>query len=106
MKVNDYFGRFVYLAAPYSIGDKDANVRRSIDVAEKLMAAGALVYNPLLSHYHEQYHPHTAEWWYEYDLHWLLICDVLIYLDGESRGVKNEIDSVAWLNIEVVKWEG
>ena len=35
----------VYLAAPYSIGDKDTNVKRAIAAANTLIDMGYYVYN-------------------------------------------------------------
>jgi hypothetical protein len=41
----------VYLAGPYSTGDKEANVRRAVEAADVLWAAGFSVFLPHLTHF-------------------------------------------------------
>jgi len=102
--MNQFHGKFVYLAAPYSIGDKRKNVANSIIVTDKLMNHGATVYNPLLSHFHDAVFNHPPEFWYSYDLKWLERCDCLIWIAGESQGVKAEIEHALKLDMPVYEW--
>jgi hypothetical protein len=94
--------KIVYLAAPYSIGDKEANVKRSITAANYLMDMGAYVFNPLLSHYTDQAQERPPDYWYAFDLVFLERCDVLIFLDGESKGVRAEIEQAEILGMPVI----
>ena len=81
----------VYIAAPYSIGDKEANTRASLDAANELLATGLFIpFPPLLSHYWDLYSPKDYEEWLEIDKHWLSHCDAMLRLPGESAGADRE----------------
>lgn len=80
----------VYLACPYSIGDKDQNVRNAIDAADELMRNGFAVFNPLLSHYHNEFHPRDYESWMAQDMEWLSVCDCVLRIPGFSLGADRE----------------
>jgi hypothetical protein len=47
----------VYVASPYTNGDKLENVRRSIEMGHELMNLGLNPYLPLLSHYQDELFP-------------------------------------------------
>lgn len=68
----------IYIASPYTAGDKTLNVRRQIDVADILMDLGHIPFIPLLSHFQHLVHARSEEYWLEWDLVWLKECDVLI----------------------------
>ena len=80
----------VYIAGPYS-SDPLANTEKAIDLAEHLAQRGFIPYVPHLSHYWDMRWKHQADFWYQYDYHWLECCDCLIRLPGESRGADNEM---------------
>jgi hypothetical protein len=80
----------VYLAGPYSTGDKEANVRRAIAAADMLWAAGFSVFLPHLTHFWDMVSPHPYEDWISYDAEWLACCDCLVRLPGESAGADRE----------------
>ena len=65
----------VYIASPYSIGDKQENVQRQIDVANELIDIGLIPYAPLLTYYLDQGKNRSYEFWMDYDLYWLSYCD-------------------------------
>jgi adenylylsulfate kinase-like enzyme len=98
-------GKYVYLAGPYSIGDQAENVRNMIHYADRLMDMGAIVYNPLLSHFHQIYSPRSKSFWYEQTLKFVAKCDLLIFLPGESRGAEREIQHAKDLWIPVYRIE-
>ena len=81
----------VYIASPYSIGDKQENVQRQIDVANELIDIGLIPYAPLLTYYLDQGKNRSYEFWMDYDLYWLSYCDFLIRLHGESSGADREV---------------
>lgn len=80
----------VYLAGPYSVGDKDENTRRAIDVADALMNSGFAVFNPLLMHFHDKVHPRDYESYMEHDLEWMAMCDCVLRIPGFSLGSDRE----------------
>lgn len=80
----------VYIASPYTIGDKETNVRRQIDAWKQLKDLGFCPYAPLLNHYIDLVHKYPEQVWYDYDLEWLEACDVVLRLDGESKGADME----------------
>jgi len=92
----------VYLAAPYSHGDREANLRRSIDIAEELMVAGFVVFNPLLDRYHQAVHRHEHSFWMEQGKAWIDCCDMVMRIPGQSLGADEEEDYAEKLNIPVL----
>ena len=91
----------VYIASPYTIGDTAVNVRRQIDAANELMDMGLLPFAPLMSHFHHLIHPRSYESWLEWDFGWLESCDIVLRLDGESKGADMEVERAKELGIPV-----
>ena len=97
------YGKVVYLACPYSIGDKEVNVEIAINATNFLIDLGAAyVICPLLSHYLDKAQPRLTDFWYHYDMTALDLCDVLVWLDGESKGVVAEIARAEELEMPVI----
>lgn len=84
----------VYVASPYTKGSQSYNVRRSIQCGDELRDLGCLPYLPLLSHFWDFLIPHTYEYWMRMCIDWLLECDFVLRLEGESSGADYE-ESVA-----------
>jgi hypothetical protein len=80
----------VYIASPYTKGDVALNVKRQMDVASRLMDLGFAPFWPLHSHFLHMAHPREWDQWINIDLQWILSCDALLRLDGESRGADIE----------------
>lgn len=81
----------VYIAAPYTKGDACLNVRAAIQAAEELIEAGHVPFVPHLTHLWHLIVPHGYEFWLEYDLVWLEVCDAVLRLPGESAGADVEV---------------
>lgn len=81
----------VYIASPYTIGDAAINVRTQIDIADKLMNKGFVPFVPLLTHFQHMFHPRTYESWMEICKVWVLTCDCVLRLEGESKGADVEV---------------
>ena len=81
----------VYIASPYTIGDTAVNVRRQIDCYDELVDKGFYPYAPLYSHFQHMVHPRHYTDWLEIDNVWVLTCDCLLRLDGESSGADGEV---------------
>lgn len=81
----------VYIASPYTLGDVAVNVRKQIEMAEILMGRGFFPYIPLLSHFQHMIHPRPYEDWMANGKEWLLQCEAVLRLEGESKGADQEV---------------
>ena len=80
----------VYIASPYTIGDKLENVHTQILAAELLSEHGFVPFWPLHSHYWHELYKHDWQFWLDMDLVWLEKCDIMLRLPGESQGADIE----------------
>ena len=88
----------VYIASPYSNGWQSQNVRRQLDAFDILFNNGFVPFAPLLDHFLEIYHHRPEKDWYDWDLEWLKMCDIMVRIrplneNGEeipSVGADNE----------------
>lgn len=81
----------VYIAGPYTGGDPVLNTRRAVEAAEAVIATGHTPFVPHLTHLWHLISPHAVEFWYDYDLEWLAVCDCIMRLPGESPGADAEV---------------
>ena len=95
----------VYVASPYTVGDRNENVRRNLACADWLMDLGCAPYAPLLTHFQDLATPRPPDDWLSLDLAWLAKADVLIRLPGESNGADIEVKFCAEHDIPVVYGE-
>lgn len=91
----------VYVAGPYSLGDCVENTRLAIDAWKTLVAAGYIPLVPHLSLLCQLVYPMSQEFWYEYDLHLLERCDVMLRIPGISIGADIEADHAEKVGIPV-----
>lgn len=82
----------VYIASPYTLGDVVVNVRESLLVADKLVELGYAPYPPLYAHFWHFLSPKPYETWVKLDEEWVLRCDALLRLPGESSGADAEVE--------------
>jgi len=80
----------VYIASPYTLGDVAVNVKNQMDVADLLMNAGIAPFVPLYSHFQHMAHPRPYQDWIKLDNEWVLVCDAVLRLPGESTGADDE----------------
>jgi hypothetical protein len=92
----------VYIASAYTVGDVAINVKRQLDCADKLMTLGYAPFVPLLTHFQHIAHPRKYQDWVELDLEWLLSCDCVLRLEGESTGADKEVEMAKTYKIPVV----
>lgn len=93
----------VYIASPYTIGDCAVNVRRQMICNDALISAGYAPYAPLIhSHFQHMMHPRPYDDWTSLDLDWVLGCDVVLRLSGESNGADGEVAFAKKHSIPVV----
>jgi len=92
----------IYIAGPYSIGDKLENVHTAIRTANELADIGFAPYCPhALTHYWDQLHPRPYEFWLELDRHFLVCCDAVYRMQGESTGADREVKQAISLGIPI-----
>jgi hypothetical protein len=83
----------VYVASPYSIGDKDVNTYNSLEAGDTIYAMGCIPVLPLLYHFWNEVSPRREDQWKEMGIYLLSDCDALVRLPGPSQGSDVE---VAW----------
>ena len=91
----------VYIASPYTLGDVAVNVKRQINMADQLMTLGFVPFVPLYSHFQHLVHPRQYSDWIEIDKVWVLVCDCVLRLNGESSGADGEVKLAEENNIPV-----
>lgn len=96
----------IYIAGPYSKGDVAVNVRNSIELQTFLYDEGFHVYNPLLTHFVHLLWPRPYEFWLAEDLIWLVKCDALVRLPGESSGAEREIIEAEKCGLKIYRMQG
>ena len=93
--------KYIYVAGPYTGGDPVLNVRKAIEAGEQLIALGFVPFIPHLSHLWHLVSSHDIEYWYSYDIEWLIKCDALLRLPGDSKGADAEVALALELDIPV-----
>jgi hypothetical protein len=93
--------KFVYIASPYTIGDQPVNVRNSLKVADELITLGYVPFAPLLSHFQHMFFSRAWKEWVELDKEWILKCDAIVRILGESVGADIEVEYASEHNIPV-----
>jgi len=91
----------VYIASPYSVGNKKYNVKRQMITGNLLVNLKFLPFMPLLFHFQHQLYPLSYVEWLAIDLAWLESCDCLLRLKGESPGADIEVKKAKELKIPV-----
>lgn len=86
----------IYVAGPYSrseqFPDMAANVRVAIGMGDRLLAMGHAPFIPHLTHFWHMLCPHPYEAWLVYDREWLLVCDAILRMPGDSPGADREVE--------------
>lgn len=93
--------KVVYVAGPYTHGDRSDNVRNAIAAGMRLLDAGYAPVVPILSHFADLIHPRPYEDWLQADLAILSKCDAMVRLSGFSPGSKRELQEAMVLGIPV-----
>ena len=91
----------IYIASPYSKGDVAVNVKKQIDVADKLISLGYAPFVPLLFHFQHLIHPRPYDDWVRLDLAWIGVCQAVLRLPGDSAGADAEVLLALSYNIPV-----
>lgn len=94
-------GHYIYIACPYTVGDRTINVLRCIQAADDIARTGHIPFAPLLFHYWDRRIPHSYEFWIDQSMAWLYRCDILVRLPGESAGADKEVEAAFNRNMKV-----
>lgn len=81
----------VYIASAYTKGDVAINVKAQLDCVDELMNLGFAPFAPLYSHFQHMAHPRPYQDWLKVDFEWVLVCDCVLRLPGESSGADAEV---------------
>lgn len=99
----------IYIASPYTNGWQPDNVRRQLEAKHILMDHGFVPFAPLENHFGEIYKHRSEHDWFEWDLEWLEVCDMLVRIKGyhngeeiKSTGADLEVKRAKELNIPVL----
>lgn len=95
------FDAWVYVAGPYTHPDPVVNTRTAIDAGEALVAAGYVAIVPHLSLFTHLVHPHSVDYWYEYDVRLMRRCDAMVRLSGASFGADGEVAAAETMELPV-----
>ncbi len=84
--------KYVYIAGPYSKGYVVTNVQNAVKAADILVVFGHIPYIPHLTMVWDMISLHPYDFWVEQDNKWLLKCDCVLRLEGESEGADREVE--------------
>ena len=91
----------IYIMGSYSTGDIARNVRKAVEMADVISALGACPFIPHLCHLWHLIAPHDYDFWMDYDLQWLGVCNAAFRLPGQSDGAEKEERYCEKMNIPV-----
>ena len=91
----------IYIASPYSIGNKSHNVGNSMIAGNEILEKRHFPHLPLLNHYWDNIYPKPESVWYEMDRVILPRCDAVLRLEGISKGADAEVELAQSLGIPV-----
>lgn len=81
----------VYVAGPITKGNTQHNIHAAIKAGDALMAAGFCPFVPHVDCLWDIVSPHTYEEWCDRDNEWLLQCQAVLRIPGESVGADAEV---------------
>ena len=91
----------IYIASPYTKGDKEKNVMVQIKAYWQLFERGFLPIAPLLAHYVHIHYSLDYEQCMKIDFEWIKLSAAILRLPGESSGADREVEFANELNIPV-----
>jgi hypothetical protein len=91
----------IYVAGPLTTGDIATNIKKAIDVADKLAKLGHHPFLPHVTFFWQMVHPHDYEFWMQQDFGWLEKCQALFRIKGPSHGSDREVERAKSLNMQI-----
>lgn len=94
---------YVYVAGPFSQGNKEQNIAMAVSMGDSLIKAGFVPFIPHLTHLWEQTTKEawSYEDWLQLDFRWLMKCDAVVRLPGRSPGADREVSLARQASIPV-----
>ena len=89
----------VYVAGPYTLGDRSENLRRIMAATVEILDAGHEPFCPLLTFFLDLTHPRPWEDWMRLDIAWLKVAEAFVSIPGESLGADMEHELAEQLGI-------
>src|SRR5690349_15138078 len=93
----------IYVAGPYTKGDVAVNVRNAFAAANALLEHGFAPFVPHYTHFWHMLFPRSYEAWLDLDLEFLLLCQGVLRLEGESQGADREVAAAESAGIPVFR---
>lgn len=90
----------VYVAGPLT-GNPNKNVHNAMTVTDNLMQMGFIPFCPHLLYFQNAVYWRSYEFWLDYDMEWLKVCDAVFRMPGDSPGSDKEVELAKSLNIPV-----
>ncbi len=81
----------IFVSGPYTKGDVAKNVKIAMDITNYLMDKGFAPYCPHLTHFLHMNNWQPYEKWLQLDCEYLVVCDAVFRLPGESAGADKEV---------------
>jgi len=82
----------IYISSPYSVGDIEASVERQIATASLLIEAGCNPYVPILNRFIYLRWKKNEEVLLSLNFKWLIACDAVYRLQGNSTIADREVE--------------
>jgi hypothetical protein len=91
----------IYVAGPYSIGNREENVKEALTIGSQLLDLGFFPYVPHLTHFWHTLYPRPKEDWMDLDFTFLEVCQGLFRIKGISVGADIEENIARRNNIPI-----
>lgn len=92
--------KYVYLTGPYE-ANQNANVRVELEAANHLLECEFIPFVSHLSHLWDMIFPKSTELWLKLNCQWILKCDAVLRLPGESEMADHQVAFAKEHNIPV-----
>ena len=98
--------KYVYIAGPYTKGNVNDNVRNAVMTGDLAKQCGWVPFVPHLYHQWDMFSPHDYKYWMDLCFAWVVKCDLVIRLPGESSGADAECALARSKGIAVFESDG
>lgn len=96
--------KYIYIAGPLNVDSEDekVNVQNALIAAEVIIQMGAMPYVPHLTLFWDKQFRHPKDYWMRLDNFWLIKCDAVLRLYGDSPGADEEVAAAHVAKIPVL----
>ncbi len=87
--------KYIYIAGPLNVDsdDEKVNVQNAIILAQTIIEMGGVPYLPHLTLFWDKQFKHPHEYWMKLDIQWLLKCDAVYRMYGNSDSADEEVQA-------------